>query len=1030
MGSLWTKRTKLQEESGGENTNGKTEEKDEGLSSMEDLNLTEVGAREGQADKPENFAHHELPEGRDRFLQREQAQRQAREKSSSDILKGIGETSDYMYSLGQNIAKLGKVKKKNNEQLENQARDMCKLAEEYLKLTEESPEAWYFVKACCLFNTASRRYEEIQQNKGSDNISGTCSHEMYIKERLQYIETEFLKRVPDTPKVYNKSTSESTAKFRSLINEVRKYETDTINHIQNNVMKIDLSTTADMSEDAEIQTIEQSNIFYNEVTDKIKVFHWSVIEDCMKVLGVPQCRYAILGHGSLARKEATAWSDLEFSVLYDPNGKSEEQIEGIKAYFRVLAHYIHIKIINLGETLPYCLSIPVLNDHNKLLGEIDNNFFDDITPQGISFDGASPWASKTPLGRKATAKKPIPVELIMTPSEMAKCQEEEKSKTEGYHLSDVLQSKTLIHGDVGLVCEYTSLVNEILKSQLKESTLAYKRGVETLKEDLDNFSKQPFTPASLTSQIHTKKDIYRFATISVNSLKLIYGCESDAPLDVLSELEIRKIIEQNACRDLKLMVCIAINLRHLVYSRYNRQLDDICFTRRLDDKDQSKSLSVRDYCAIFRFYYTFKPWSEFLQVVCKLGNKVWNWKKRFFENTDTIKGEIFQNMNIFESAIKVFQNEHDTFQYKGSSKQLSDTKYALGDLYYRIGKYNIARKYIEDSLNIRKLVNGDYPNRNVASSLHQLGVVYQAMGDNTKALEYFTESREMKKQVHGDAPHPSVAASLHQLGVVYQDMGDNTKALEYFTESLEMDKQVHGDAPHPSVAASLHQLGVVYRAMGDNTKALEYFTESLEMKKQVHGDAPHPSVAASLHQLGVVYQDMGDNTKALEYFTESLEMKKQVHGDAPHPNVAASLHQLGVVYQDMGDNTKALEYFTESQEMKKQVHGDAPHPSVAASLHQLGVVYQDMGDNTKALEYFTESQEMKKQVHGDAPHPSVAASLHQLGVVYYYQYDYKRSLEHFNKSHRMKMRVLNDETHPSIVNTAGWIEDCKQKVTK
>ncbi|CAH1800381.1 unnamed protein product, partial [Owenia fusiformis] len=325
------------------------QEQDEVSSLIEHLDIQNVenhGAGQSQDSAPLD-----APKGKERFLQRSQSRKEAKETTRSNSLNDTGETSTYMYRLGQRIAKYGK-KQKNSKQIEQQAKDMCELAEEYLKLTETSPEGWYFTKACCLLNAALRRYQKIQQDNEDHNTGSRIAN---IKERLQVTETEFLKKVPSTPKVSNMSTSESATKLNSLINKVREYETNTINHIHENVMKIDLSITADMSEEAEIQTIEESNVFYNELTDKIKWFHNSVIEDCMKVLGVPQCRYAILGHGSLARKEATAWSDLEFSVLYDPTGKSPEQIEDIKAYFRVLAHYIHIKILNLSETLPYCL---------------------------------------------------------------------------------------------------------------------------------------------------------------------------------------------------------------------------------------------------------------------------------------------------------------------------------------------------------------------------------------------------------------------------------------------------------------------------------------------------------------------------------------------------------------------------------------------------------------------------------------------------------------------------------------------------
>ena len=152
-----------------------------------------------------------------------------------------------------------------------------------------------------------------------------------------------------------------------------------------------------------------------------------LVEECESKLGQPPCNYAIIALGSVARMEATPFSDLEFAILHS-NEATGEEIN----YFRVLTHFLHLKVINLGETILPALAIEELNDFQSS----DPNgswFYDSETPRGISFDGAMPWASKTPLGRMETKNKPA-LELIGTPEEMAKLQNEEVVLKEGYHL--------------------------------------------------------------------------------------------------------------------------------------------------------------------------------------------------------------------------------------------------------------------------------------------------------------------------------------------------------------------------------------------------------------------------------------------------------------------------------------------------------------------------------------------------------------------------------------------------------------------
>ena len=155
-----------------------------------------------------------------------------------------------------------------------------------------------------------------------------------------------------------------------------------------------------------------------------------LVKECEAMLGKPPCKYAIIALGSVARMEATPFSDLEFAILYE-----DETIGNKINYFRILSHFLHLKVINLGETILPSLAIKELNDFQSPDPD-DNWFYDSFTTRGISFDGAMPWASKTALGRMATKDKPA-LELIRTPEHMAELQDEETAVKEGYHLGKI-----------------------------------------------------------------------------------------------------------------------------------------------------------------------------------------------------------------------------------------------------------------------------------------------------------------------------------------------------------------------------------------------------------------------------------------------------------------------------------------------------------------------------------------------------------------------------------------------------------------
>ena len=164
-----------------------------------------------------------------------------------------------------------------------------------------------------------------------------------------------------------------------------------------------------------------------------------LVRECESRLGKPPCDYAIIALGSVARMEATPFSDLEFAILYSDRTTSGDQIN----YFRILTHFLHLKVINFGETILPAMGIEQLNNFQSLDANC-NWFYDSETPRGISFDGAMPWASKTPLGRMATKDKPA-LELIRTPEEMAKLQCEEFAVKKGYHLGKIITKNSNVY---------------------------------------------------------------------------------------------------------------------------------------------------------------------------------------------------------------------------------------------------------------------------------------------------------------------------------------------------------------------------------------------------------------------------------------------------------------------------------------------------------------------------------------------------------------------------------------------------------
>ncbi|CAH1780766.1 unnamed protein product [Owenia fusiformis] len=980
------------------------------------------------------------------------------------------ECTQRMYKIGQELCRKDwKTADMDETELEKQIDLFLELAVEYKRLFKETThiEGWYFARSAGLLNAALNCIERLKKLKEDPltEIEKDCN------EILQELETTFLKRVKKQTDI---PTAKATLKYQEELKQLRQYSDYTINSIVKDDMIVNLETVEMTVEDEE-RTIKNSRAFYNELTNKLVSFYKLLIDDCLNVLGTPNCRFCFVGLGSLARQEATAYSDLESAIIFDDTDKSLE-INQLKTEFRLIVHYLHFKILNLGETVIPSLSIPVLNDFNKeLAGELsENKFFDSISPQGLCFDGNMPWASKTPIGRSTTQNKPAR-ELIMTPDEMSEYQKEDVCLKEGYHLSDVLMTTILIYGDRDVHDRYKSKLGDILKSpsgQFPDESVGVARATETLKDDLKKYAENPLTPETFSKQVHVKKDIYRFATISVNSLKLKYDCVAQSPLDVLDELCDRKILKERAKMDLQVMVCSCINLRHLTYNKYTRQKEFVSFISRPPEQESStdskESLSVRDYSAIYRFFMTFIPWAEFLKSAINSKTGDWKFLPRYIESSERTKGMLHKEMNFFENALLAFKKEeaqimnsdHEVDQeplaeiqasigslYKTNSMYQDALTYYtkaldlemcihndqyhlhvatvldnIGEIYWSIGNYENAIKYHQVALKIFKtLCESDLFDCNVAKSLLNLGLAHIRLGHDTVALSIFEESKLIYENVFGAKANRDYAELLEDIGIVFSAQNDLKLASSYYFASYSMRRKIWIHVPHADIATSLSNIADVYSQQGDLSNAMSYHNDALAMRRQVYGDKPHADIAASMSNIGSVYYQQGDLTNAMSYAIDDLAMYGQVYGDKPHADIATSLSNIGSVYYRQGDLSNAMSYHNDALAMRRQVYGDKPHADIATSMNNIGSVYSHQGDLTNAMSYYNDALVMRRRVYGDKPHAHIATSMNEIGVVYSHQGDLSNAMSYHNDALAMRRQVYGDKPHADIATSMNNI---------
>ena len=295
----------------------------------------------------------------------------------------------------------------------------------------------------------------------------------------------------------------------------------------------------------------------------------SISKKCIKLMGKPPCQYAVVGMGSLARKEVTPYSDFEHVIVVEEGVQFKSNYQDVLEYFRWFTVIFQLVIISLGETIIPSVSIPLLNNPNIPGGDW---FFDSYTTRGISFDGMMLHACKFPLGRfQPTANKPFVTELIKPVSEMAKYLQSDEDIKNGYHLADVLTRTCFVSGSKTVYKQFELLAQQVLDCNFAEHVYQIKLQV---RKDLKTYNAQvSLHTLGVSENWNIKRVIYRSITLFVSTLGRLHLIEKYSSFEIIDELLSKKKIEQENAEKFVFAVAVACEIRLKVYMSKKSQND-------------------------------------------------------------------------------------------------------------------------------------------------------------------------------------------------------------------------------------------------------------------------------------------------------------------------------------------------------------------------------------------------------------------------------------------------------------------------
>jgi len=156
------------------------------------------------------------------------------------------------------------------------------------------------------------------------------------------------------------------------------------------------------------------------------------------------------------------------------------------------------------------------------------------------------------------------------------------------------------------------------------------------------------------------------------------------------------------------------------------------------------------------------------------------------------KGDLDRGIKCTERSLKL-RNE------LGNTQEVARSLTQMGFIFFLIGKYDSALKYLEESL---KLEEGNF-NRNILVTFTCIGHVNLMRGNLDRALEYYQQSFKLAKEMNAK---DVIAWNLLSFGIVCNEQGNLDRALEYFKRSLAIYDEISHNFMISAVLDSLIHL--------------------------------------------------------------------------------------------------------------------------------------------------------------------------------------------------------------------------------
>ena len=508
----------------------------------------------------------------------------------------------------------------------------------YFKYSQES-DLICLIQSAALYNAAIARSTKIPQSVEND-LHQLCK---YVLDR-----SGARNRNADLIK-YAKHVKNEFENLRKNVKQKLK-----------SIPQIPNAATADKLVNFEKQKVVFIRDLQNYITSRYTKIMADIAEYCDEIMGDAPCRFAIIGMGSLARKEITPYSDFEHIITLEDEVvhkyANNELKEIVIPHFKWFSVVFHIIVINLQETILPSVAIPSLNgfySENKK----DNWFFDAITPRGVSFDGLMPHACKLPIGRqKSTKLKTWKTELIKPIQSMLQYLTKESEIKNGYHLNDILTKTCFVYGDKMIYKQFSDGVFKVIKNQTDSERIESVKN--QINDDLESYAtRNTLFQLYMKNEIDIKRTAYRSSTLFISAMGQLFKLQKSSCFEIIETLAEMQELTEYAKHKQMFAVALACETRLRWYIRNKRQTDTIA-------ADASDKNAVETLFNVVGNQNTKSYFQITYALQCDISKRLSLKKIRFYSNPKLLNFSIeICLMHLTQPTIAISKSEIETTKF-------------------------------------------------------------------------------------------------------------------------------------------------------------------------------------------------------------------------------------------------------------------------------------------------------------------------------------------------------------------------------